>query len=96
MICVATIALGLTIVMIAAATPSAVAAPSAESIPAALTVRPSNHDLASGPKSKNNIEGMIVGLVLLGGWTATGAVMFHRARRRQRLEVPATRDAGPT
>jgi hypothetical protein len=78
--------------MIIGATQPAEAAPTAAFVATTHGVRPNSHESNAAPKGKNNIAGMIVGLVLLSGWTGTGAVMFRRARRRQRLEVPATRD----
>ena len=34
-------------------------------------------------RGKNNVGGLIVGTVLLGGWLGAGTVMFVRARRRR-------------
>jgi hypothetical protein len=34
-------------------------------------------------RGTNNIGGLIVGTVLLGGWLGAGSVMFVRARRRR-------------
>lgn len=95
MIRVAAIALGLTLGMITGAIPSADAAPAADTA-ATLAVQPSSHESTAGARGRSNVAGMIVGLVLFGGWSATGTVMFRRARQRRRVKIPASRDADST
>lgn len=72
---------------IALAAPARVAAATPGVAISAPTIRPSSHEPASGG-NKSNIAGMVVGLVLLGGWLGTGTVMFYRARRRRTAAAP--------